>query len=181
MNPLGATKALLVLHTTIATPVRQSRHLLCAHILTSSNFNCPHLLCDVLSLTLFMFHRTRAHVSQPRRTGARKDTDDVGVVVTASALFSQTGGVYGGNNIVHHLAAVCPGESVVCKNGFVAGTFGTNDNCTCAEGCNSKCCVGNLECKRFIGKVCANKISCVGIRACLRATIDLVVAGCGGG
>jgi len=79
------------------------------------------------------------------------------------------------------LQASCPGESVVCVDGMMAGDV------TCQVACAGECCIGEYSfftgagpCTGFNGTLCKDIDTppCSGRRACTNANIDLVVQGC---
>ena len=79
------------------------------------------------------------------------------------------------------LQASCPGESVVCVDGMMAGDV------TCQVACAGECCIGEYSfftgagpCTGFNGTLCKDIDTppCSGRRACVNANIDLVVQGC---
>eukprot|EP00580_Thalassiosira_gravida_P004928 CAMPEP_0201654266 /NCGR_PEP_ID=MMETSP0493-20130528/45407_1 /ASSEMBLY_ACC=CAM_ASM_000838 /TAXON_ID=420259 /ORGANISM="Thalassiosira gravida, Strain GMp14c1" /LENGTH=516 /DNA_ID=CAMNT_0048130817 /DNA_START=530 /DNA_END=2081 /DNA_ORIENTATION=+ len=73
------------------------------------------------------------------------------------------------------LATKCPGDSIMCENGIVAG-----GNDTCESACDGSCCVGVYACVEFTGELCMDNVTCMGYDACYKANIDLVVGGCNG-
>ena len=68
---------------------------------------------------------------------------DIGILTEMRATFNS-----------RRLAGKCPGESVVCVNGFVDGTYGFFDEQTCKDACEEECCVGEFACFDFTGEVC---------------------------
>ena len=57
---------------------------------------------------------------------------------------------------------------------------GTVTNKTCDEACGNDCCTGDFSYDWFTGKVCRDETSCMGVDACLSATISHVINSCNG-
>ena len=69
---------------------------------------------------------------------------------------------------------------VECDYGYAVVNGTVTYETTCDEACGNDCCTGDFSYDWFTGKVCRDETSCMGVDACLSATISHVINSCNG-